>query len=71
MADPTPKRHPCPDCQCCLQCSENRCRLCRKAECRQTGKKLSMAEQIELFERTNAQALAIAEADAGDISEQG
>ncbi len=62
MTDPTPKRHPCPDCQCCLHCQEARCRLCRKSKCESTGRKLSMAEQIQLFELTNQQAAQRAQA---------
>lgn len=45
------KKHPCPDCKMCQWCSDDRCRLCLKSgTCR---KKLSMAEQIALFERLN------------------
>jgi hypothetical protein len=46
------KKHPCPDCRRCLWCAEERCRLCLRStgNCR---KKLSMAEQIALFERLN------------------
>ena len=45
------KKHPCPDCHFCQFCSDSRCNPCRA-----TGKKprkLSMAEQIELFEELN------------------
>ena len=47
------KKHPCPDCRMCQWCSDERCRLCLRTEkgCR---KKLSMAEQIALFEKINA-----------------
>ncbi len=46
------KKHPCPDCRQCQWCSDDRCRLCLKAgRCR---KKLSMAEQIALFEKLNS-----------------
>jgi len=45
------KKHPCPDCRACQWCSEERCRMCLKASgCR---KKLSMAEQIAIYERLN------------------
>ena len=46
------KKHPCPDCRQCQWCSDDRCRLClRSAEgCR---KKLSMDEQIALYEEIN------------------
>jgi len=51
MDDPE-KKHPCPDCRQCQWCSEDRCRLCLRSSssCR---KKLSMAEQIALFESIN------------------
>lgn len=47
------KKHPCPDCKMCQWCSDDRCRLCLRAStgCR---RKLSMAEQIELYEKINA-----------------
>jgi len=45
------KKHPCPDCRACQWCSEERCRMCLKAShCR---KKLSMAEQIAIYESLN------------------
>ncbi|MEJ2199901.1 MAG: hypothetical protein P8X63_02640 [Desulfuromonadaceae bacterium] len=44
------KKHPCPDCKMCQWCSDDRCRLCLKSGCR---KKLSMAEQIALYEKLN------------------
>jgi len=45
------KKLPCPDCTFCQWCSDDRCRICRakNACCR----KLSSAEQIELYERLN------------------
>ncbi|MDF1580568.1 MAG: hypothetical protein P1P74_07270 [Desulfuromonadales bacterium] len=47
------KKHPCPDCKMCQWCSDDRCRLCLRVStgCR---RKLSMAEQIELYEKINA-----------------
>ena len=45
------KKHPCPDCKMCQWCSDDRCSLCLRTGCK---KKLSMAEQIELFEKMNA-----------------
>ena len=50
------KKHPCPDCRQCQQCSPTRCHLCRgqgvdAAERRFSG--LSMAQQIALFEAVN------------------
>jgi hypothetical protein len=46
------KKHPCPDCQHCQWCSDDRCRLCLRSAggCR---KKLSMQEQIALYEKLN------------------
>ena len=46
------KKHPCPDCTYCQWCSDDRCRMCLRhsGTCR---KKLSMQEQIELYERLN------------------
>ncbi|MEI8355597.1 MAG: hypothetical protein WCG31_05850 [Deltaproteobacteria bacterium] len=46
------KKHPCPDCTYCQWCSDDRCRIClgHKGSCR---KKLSMQEQIELYDRLN------------------
>jgi len=46
------KKHPCPDCRHCQWCGDDRCRLCRHAPagCR---RKLSMAEQIALYEQLN------------------
>jgi hypothetical protein len=51
MANPDQK-HPCPDCHHCQWCAEERCRLCLRStgSCR---KKLSVAEQIALYERLN------------------
>jgi len=53
MSDEAPKKHPCPDCTYCQWCSDDRCRLCLKKNscCR---RKLSIAEQIELFEKLNS-----------------
>ncbi|MDT8440110.1 MAG: hypothetical protein RQ723_00440 [Desulfuromonadales bacterium] len=54
------KKHPCPDCRQCQWCGDDRCRLCLKSGsgCR---KKLSMAEQIELYEQLNAASCSPAE----------
>jgi NADH:ubiquinone oxidoreductase subunit E len=49
------RKHPCPDCACCLECSEARCRVCRGVVCEKRGRKLSVAEQIRLYERINAE----------------
>ncbi len=46
------KKHPCPDCTHCQWCGDDRCRLCLGGKC--TGrKKLSVQEQIELYESLN------------------
>lgn len=52
------KKHPCSDCHFCQFCSDTRCRSCRGPK-NQAGKgcreNLSLAEQILLYERINAQ----------------
>ncbi|GAB4304072.1 MAG: methyltransferase [Desulfuromonadia bacterium] len=46
------KKHPCPDCTFCQWCSDDRCRLCRGGHsCR--GRKLSLAEQVALYDEIN------------------
>ncbi len=46
-----PKKHPCPDCRHCQWCPDTRCSMCLRTEpCR---RKLSMAEQIALYEKIN------------------
>jgi hypothetical protein len=46
------KKHPCADCRFCQWCGEERCTLCRGK--RPPGaKKLSIAEQIALYEALN------------------
>ena len=47
-----PKKHPCPDCSMCQMCSDSRCALCRCDHQRRS--KLSMAEQIAIYEKLNA-----------------
>ena len=46
------KKHPCDDCHHCQWCGDDRCRLCLRspAGCR---RKLSIAEQIALYEQLN------------------
>ena len=46
-----PKKHPCADCSFCQWCSDDRCSMCRKGK--GCGKKLSIAEQIALYESKN------------------
>lgn len=54
---PSVKKHPCPDCHFCQSCSEARCHACRSQAIGACGKqgcgKLSLSEQIALFERMN------------------
>jgi hypothetical protein len=46
------RRRPCPDCRFCQGCSQDRCRLCRSGR-KKVPEKLSVAEQIALYERLN------------------
>jgi hypothetical protein len=46
------KKQPCPDCSFCQWCGDDRCQLCR-GRCATGGKKLSLAEQIALYETIN------------------
>lgn len=49
------KKHPCPDCEMCQWCSDDRCRLClKRGSCR---KRLSLAEQIALYDEINRKAV--------------
>jgi hypothetical protein len=45
------KKHPCPDCRFCQWCGDDRCSLCLRQ--RGKGRKLSMEEQIALYEAVN------------------
>jgi hypothetical protein len=47
------KKYPCPDCHYCQWCSDDRCRLCLRSDC---CKKLSIAEQIQQYEKLNRDA---------------
>lgn len=53
MSGQNPKKHPCPDCGHCQWCGDDRCRLClgRSGRCRH--KKLSITEQIKLYDSLN------------------
>lgn len=56
-AKPAQKKHPCDDCASCQFCSDARCQRCRADSCRRSSepaRKLSIREQIELYERINA-----------------
>lgn len=51
------KKHPCPDCHFCQSCSDARCHSCRGKMNRSkegVSRKLSLREQILLFEKINA-----------------
>jgi len=45
------KKHPCPDCQHCQWCSDDRCRLCLNGCAK---RKLSIAEQLALYDKLNS-----------------
>jgi hypothetical protein len=47
-----PKKQPCPDCSFCQWCSDDRCHLCL-GDGKPCRKKLSMEEQIALYESLN------------------
>ena len=49
-----PKKHKCPDCHFCQECSPSRCNVCRETESKPDCK-LSLEEQIALYEKTNAE----------------
>jgi hypothetical protein len=51
--DSATKKRPCPDCNFCQWCSDDRCRICR-GEKGCGKKKLSSAEQIALYEQLNS-----------------
>ncbi len=53
------KKHPCPDCHFCQLCSEARCHSCRGSGnigAKNPGRKLSLLDQICLYERINTKA---------------
>ena len=55
QADPGhPKKYACADCHFCQLCSDSRCNCCRSAKT--TGKcpKMSLSEQIRLYDEINA-----------------
>jgi tRNA1Val (adenine37-N6)-methyltransferase len=52
MSSTEAKKHPCPDCAFCQWCSDDRCALCLRTDnC--CEKKLSIAEQIALYDGIN------------------
>lgn len=53
------KKHPCGDCHFCQFCSDSRCNACRGKDQRAMGpapRKLSICEQIRLYEEINERA---------------
>lgn len=57
MGHPEGKKYPCPDCSFCQFCSETRCCTCKSERKRgkaAASKKLSIQEQILLYEKVNA-----------------
>ncbi len=51
----SPRKHDCADCKVCLLCSDARCHCCRDSKNSKSCSKMSMAEQIELYEKINAE----------------
>lgn len=42
VPDPEPlsaKKHPCPDCEACQRCSDSRCNICLRDQCRKKSGK--------------------------------
>lgn len=60
------KKNPCPDCHFCQQCSEARCQACRRT--RLPGRRLSLSEQIALYERLNARTASEPSPEKGPLS---
>ncbi|MDX9714043.1 MAG: hypothetical protein RBT37_01295 [Dissulfurispiraceae bacterium] len=48
--DPAPKKHPCPDCEFCQWCSDERCSMCRPKP-KKDKKSKSIKTDIPLFWR--------------------
>ena len=51
--NPEAKKHPCPDCTFCQWCGDDRCALCLRSCCGASVKKLSVKEQIALYDEIN------------------
>ena len=49
----TPHKHPCPDCIMCQSCADVRCRACRADKRGKRKRKLSVEEQIALYDSLN------------------
>ncbi len=55
LADPPPpKKNVCPDCHFCQLCSDARCNCCRSAKTKGSCPKMSLSEQIRLYDEINA-----------------
>ena len=66
------KKHPCPDCSFCQGCAETRCLTCRSERNRGSSmprRKLSIQEQILLYEELNRKAREVERAgtDTGTV----
>jgi len=44
----------CADCKMCLQCSENRCKACRSGSQKSVRVRMSIRDQIALYEKLNS-----------------
>lgn len=69
----TAKKHPCRDCHFCQFCSDSRCHSCRGQKHRPNQcsyQNLSLAEQVLLYERINAQAQTGRDQDSHDKENQ-
>ncbi|MDA8428786.1 MAG: hypothetical protein M0T70_05975 [Geobacteraceae bacterium] len=53
MSKAASQKHPCPDCTFCQWCSDDRCRLCLNDSSCCRNRKLSLAEQIRLYDSLN------------------
>ena len=51
---PPPKKNACPDCSFCQLCSDARCNCCRSAKTAGSCSKMSLSEQIRLYDEINA-----------------
>ncbi|MHC1725077.1 MAG: hypothetical protein AB9866_03490 [Syntrophobacteraceae bacterium] len=49
-----PRKHACPDCHFCQLCSDSRCHSCRSQKAEGDCPKLSLSEQIRLYDEINA-----------------
>lgn len=49
-----PKKFACPDCSCCQFCSDSRCNCCQRSKTAGSSSKMSISEQIRLYDEINA-----------------